>query len=120
MAALKEMSVSDVNKEAALKLKDEGDLDSHFLFTPSRKSAPARSTRLQLIASGHCCCSLAGNAHFKDKAFLKAAGCYTKAAKKDPTNPVYQSNLAAALIGLSKFDKAIVAAQVRQAMSVQL
>lgn len=57
---------------------------------------------------------LAGNAHFKAKAFLKAAGCYTKATKKDPSNPVYQSNLAAALIGLSKFDKAALAAQVRR------
>ena len=47
---LKEMSVSDVNKAAALKLKDEGELDSHFLFTPSRKSAPARER--------HACSSL--------------------------------------------------------------
>ena len=43
----------------------------------------------------------AGNAFFKKKQHLKAAGCYTKAARKDPTNPVYQSNLAAALIGLA-------------------
>ena len=52
-----------------------------------------------------------GNDFFKAKQHLKAAGCYTKAARKDPTNPVYQSNLAAALIGLAKFDKAVKAAE---------
>ena len=48
---------------------------------------------------------------FKQKLHLKAAGCYTKAVKKDPSDPVLRSNLAAALIGLSKFDKAVLAAE---------
>jgi tetratricopeptide (TPR) repeat protein len=52
-----------------------------------------------------------GNEFFKKKNFLKAAGCYTKAARKDKSNPVYHSNLAAALIGLAKYDKAIKACE---------
>ena len=52
-----------------------------------------------------------GNTFFKAKNHLKAAGMYTKAAKADPNDPVLRSNLAAALIGLSKFDKAVLAAQ---------
>ena len=77
---------------------------------PSSKCGanPAPSLRATLTCSPPLA---AGNAFFKKKQHLKAAGCYTKAARKDPTNPVYQSNLAAALIGLAKFDKAIKASE---------
>eukprot|EP01043_Picozoa_sp_COSAG02_P059915 COSAG02_NODE_7724_length_2874_cov_2.534414_2_plen_467_part_00 len=64
-----------------------------------------------MLRAACCGAAAAGNDFFKQKQHLKAAGCYTKAARKDPTNPVYQSNLAAALIGLAKFDKAIKASE---------
>lgn len=51
-----------------------------------------------------------GNAFFKAKNFIKAAGCYKKATKKDPANPVLHSNFAAALIGLKKFTMSLAAA----------
>ena len=73
--ALQDTSISTVNKQEALKLKDDG------------------------------------NALFKEQKFIKAAGSYTKAAKKDPSNPILHCNLAMALLKISKFDKAALAAQ---------
>ena len=73
--ALQDTSISIVNKQEALKLKDDG------------------------------------NALFKEQKFIKAAGSYTKAAKKDPSNPILHCNLAMALLKISKFDKAALAAQ---------
>ena len=100
---------TEADKAAAEKLKAEGTTRTR---TRTRTHAAALRTARALMAR----CLLrgaagAGNDFFKQKQHLKAAGCYTKAARKDPTNPVYQSNLAAALIGLAKFDKAVKASE---------
>ena len=126
---------TEADKAAAEKLKAEGTLHTHahahahaHARTPVASAAAGRSGRrdaaavanglpLMMMVAAACCSArraplaAAGNDFFKQKQHLKAAGCYTKAARKDPTNPVYQSNLAAALIGLAKFDKAVKASE---------
>ncbi|EQC31285.1 hypothetical protein SDRG_10888 [Saprolegnia diclina VS20] len=47
-----------------------------------------------------------GNEHFKNGLFPKAVEAYTEAIKRDPTNPVYYANRAAALTKLTSFPDA--------------
>eukprot|EP00304_Pavlova_gyrans_P015670 CAMPEP_0206034324 /NCGR_PEP_ID=MMETSP1466-20131121/1256_1 /ASSEMBLY_ACC=CAM_ASM_001126 /TAXON_ID=44452 /ORGANISM="Pavlova gyrans, Strain CCMP608" /LENGTH=336 /DNA_ID=CAMNT_0053408601 /DNA_START=14 /DNA_END=1024 /DNA_ORIENTATION=- len=49
----------------------------------------------------------AGNDHFKSGDYLKAAACYTKAIKAEPTNHVYYSNRAQAFLKLNKVQRAL-------------
>ena len=53
-----------------------------------------------------------GNKEYKCGAYLKAAGLYTKAIKKDPNNHVLYSNRCAALLQLSKISKALADAKM--------
>jgi tetratricopeptide (TPR) repeat protein len=111
---------TEADKAAAEKLKADGEWEASRRTSTSSTSSNAvaprrRSQRwspaiTRSLAHSRFACA-AGNGFFKQKQHLKAAGCYTKAARKDPTNPVYQSNLAAALIGLAKFDKAVKASE---------
>lgn len=48
-----------------------------------------------------------GNKLFKQKQYLKAAGLYAKATRKDPNDPVLFCNLSAALLQCNKFSRAI-------------
>ncbi|OQR92565.1 hypothetical protein ACHHYP_03500 [Achlya hypogyna] len=74
-------------KEAALKLKKAKEL----AYQDPAKGLEAKNE---------------GNDHFKNGDFPKAVASYSEAIKRDPTNPVYYANRAAALTKLTSFPDA--------------